>query len=68
MISLLQSNDSVSLRNRARKMKPEECKQAIKTLQSQHKNWKSNPRADKSVLHALLKEGKYFEPEMSRLM
>ena len=40
-------------------MKPEERKHAIKALQSQHKNWKSNPRADKSLLHALLKEGKY---------
>lgn len=42
---------------KVKKMKPDDRKNQLKMLQSQHKNWKSNPRADKSVLHGILTQG-----------
>ena len=58
MIGWLQSNDSKSIGSKVRKMKAEERKTALKNLKAQHRNWKSNPKADKSVLHSIIKEGR----------
>lgn len=42
---------------KVKKLKAEERKAQLKSLQSQHANWKTNPKADTAVVHELLKQG-----------
>lgn len=55
---MLQGKEAKEGIEKARKMKSEDRKKQLKVLQSQHQNWKSNPRADKSVLKGILMQGK----------
>lgn len=57
MVHMLLNKESRDSVEKAKKLKSDDRKQQLKTLQSQHKNWKSNPRADTAVLQGILKQG-----------
>ncbi|XP_053377355.1 trichohyalin-like isoform X2 [Mercenaria mercenaria] len=54
LIFMMQGREAKDGIDKARKMKADDRKHQLKVLQSQHQNWKSNPRADKTVLRGIL--------------
>ncbi|XP_052781835.1 trichohyalin-like [Mya arenaria] len=67
LMELLVSKDTSVGVDRARKLKPEDRKAQLKVLQSQHKQWKANPRADPGVLLQILTQGVSIKFEERRV-
>jgi len=59
LVHLLLSKENKDGIEKVKKLKPEDRKAQLKKQQSDYRNWKSNPKADKSVLHEILKRGKH---------
>lgn len=57
LIHLLLNKECRDGLEKVKKLKTEDRKAQLKSLQSQHSNWKANPKADKAILHDLLKQG-----------
>ncbi|KAH3892174.1 hypothetical protein DPMN_016286 [Dreissena polymorpha] len=54
LIHILLGKDARDSIDKACKLKPDERKVLLKSLQSQHKNWKLNPQADPAIYKSIL--------------